>query len=385
MRNRRFCPSKNQIKGLCTPKTKALSSNTSASGPSSASLKAPNYPALLHDIGSILSTSRQQACWAVNSALVQAYWKIGQRIVDYEQGGKKKAEYGDLLLDRLSRDLKLEYGMGFGKSNIYNMRLFYLRYQNFQTVSGKLSWSHYCLILRLDEPSARAFYIRECESENWSVRNLDRQINSMLFERLALSRDKSGILKLAKEGQTISSAQDVIKDPYVLEFLGLDEKSAYTETDLEQRIILNLQKFLLELGKGFAFVSRQQRITLEDEHFYIDLVCYNRLLRCFCLFELKIGKLEHKDLGQLQMYVNYYDRTIRQPGENPTIGILLCADKKDAVVRYTLPLGNHQIFASKYRLYLPERKQLEENVRRIIEECRASEEKEPFGNGGKPK
>jgi len=221
--------------------------------------------------------------------------------------------------------------------------------------------------MRLKEPLARNFYILETEKENWSTRELDRQINSMLFERLALSKDKKKVLKLSEKGQVIENPQDVLKDPYVLEFLGLQEKSHYSETELEQKIIDNLEKFLLELGKGFMFVERQKRITLEDEHFYLDLVFYNRFLKCFLIIELKIGKLTHKDLGQLQMYVNYFDREIKNKDENLTIGLLLCADKKKSIVEYTLPQNNEQIFASEYQLYLPKKEELEAEVKKLLE------------------
>ena len=239
-------------------------------------------------------------------------------------------------------------------------------FSNSETLSRKLSWSHYCLIMRLDNPLARKFYIKEIENENWSVRELDRQINSMVFERIALSKDKKSVLQLAQKGHVIKKAKDLVKDPYVLEFLGLEKLDKYSETELEEKIITNLQKFLLELGKGFMFVARQQKITLEDEHFYIDLVFYNRLLKCFVLIELKIGKLTPKGLGQLQMYVNYYDREIKQKEENLSIGILLCADKKEAIVKYTLPENNNQLFASKYKLYLPSKKELEEEVEKLV-------------------
>jgi len=298
--------------------------------------------------------------------LVKTYWEIGKRIVEFKQSGKERADYGSGLLDRLSRDLIEKYGRGFSTDNLERMRKFYSTFPKSETLSRKLTWSHYCLIMRLDEKLARSFYAIETEKENWSVRELDRQINSMLFERIALSKDKKGVLKLAKKGQIIEKAGDLIKDPYILEFLGLEQSHKYTESQLEQKIIDNLQKFLLEIGKGFMFVARQQRITLEDEHFYIDLVFYNRLLRCFVVIDLKIGKLTHKDLGQLQMYVNYYDREVKQGDENYTSGILLCADKKDAVVKYTLPKDNKQIFAPKYKLYLPNKKVLQQEVRKLL-------------------
>ncbi len=325
------------------------------------------YATLIADIGSLLEQGRRQAYNAVNSILVQTYWEVGKRIVEYEQKGKEKAEYGSALLDKLAGDLTLRYGKGFSRRNVLDMRRFYLNYQNWQTVSAKLSWSHYCLLMRLKGPMAVRFYAIESESNGWSVRELDRQINSMLFERLALSKDKKGVIELSRRGQIIENSEDLIKDPYVIEFLGLDESHRYSETDFEQKLIDHLEKFLLELGKGFMFVARQQRITLKAEHFFIDLVFYNRILRCFVLVELKIGKLTHKDLGQLQMYVNYYDGEIKEKEENPTVGILLCADKKEAIVRYTLSDKNKQVFASEYKLYLPDRKELQHKLKKMLE------------------
>ncbi len=329
--------------------------------------KSNNYNALLDSVGVLLEKARKEVYYQINQTLVKTYWEIGRRIVEYEQKGKEKAEYGSKLLDILSKDLNFKYGKGFSRDNLEKMRKFYLLNQNSATLSRKLSWSHHCLILRLDEKMARDFYLTETEKERWSVRELDRQINSMLFERIALSKDKNKVIELSKFGQVIEKAQDLVKDPYVLEFLGLGESPSYSETDLEEKLIANLKQFLLELGKGFTFVARQQRITLEDEHFYVDLVFYNRLLKCFVLLELKVGKLTHKDLGQLQMYVNYYDKVIKQADENPTIGILLCADKKEAIVKYTLPEHNKQIYASKYKLYLPDKKELEDKLKKVLD------------------
>ncbi len=316
------------------------------------------YIQLISNVGELLDKARKEAYYSVNHILVKTYWEIGKHIIQFEQGGKKKAEYGSGLLNKLSNDLTEKYGKGFSRDSLERMRKLYVLFSKPATLSRKLSWSHYRLILRLEDELARKFYIKEVENESWSVRELDRQINSMLFERIALSKNKEKVLKLAQDGQVIEDASDMVKDPYILEFLGIDEKFEYSESELEQRIINHLEKFLLELGKGFTFVSRQQRITLDDEHFYIDLVFYNRLLRCFVIIELKIGKLTHKDLGQLQMYVNYYDRQIKQKEENPTVGILLCADKKEAIIKFTLPKENKQIFASKYKLYLPKKEKL---------------------------
>ena len=308
----------------------------------------------LHDrIRRVLLEAQSSVSRAVNTAMVHAYFEIGRLIVDDEQHGRARAEYGEETLKMLSERLTAEFGRGFSRQNLQNMKQFYMSFQNCQTLSSKLSWSHYTLLMRLDDEQARDFYIKESEAENWSVRELDRQINSLLFERLALSRNKVEIKALAEQGQILESPRDAIKDPYILEFLGLPEQAAYSEKDLETSLLNNLQSFLLELGKGFAFVARQKRITLDAEHFYIDLAFYNRLLRCFVLIDLKIGKLTHRDLGQMQMYVNFYDREVKTDDENPTIGIILCRDKKETIARYTLPEDNTQIFASKYKLYLP--------------------------------
>ena len=308
----------------------------------------------LHDpIRRVLLEAQSSVSRAVNTAMVHAYFEIGRLIVEDEQHGKARAGYGEETLKMLSERLMAEFGRGFSMRNLRNMRTFYLTFRNRQTLSARLSWSHYTLLMRLDDEQARDFYIKEIEAENWSVRELDRQINSLLFERLALSRNKVEIKALAEQGQILESPRDAIKDPYILEFLGLPEQAAYSEKDLETALLNNLQSFLLELGKGFTFVARQKRITLDAEHFYIDLAFYNRLLRCFVLIDLKIGKLTHRDLGQMQMYVNFYDREVKTGDENPTIGIILCRDKKETIARYTLPEDNTQIFASKYKLYLP--------------------------------
>ncbi|MFH0869616.1 MAG: PDDEXK nuclease domain-containing protein [archaeon] len=330
-------------------------------------VKSTGYGSLVDSIGVLLEDGRKQAATAVNSILVRTYWEIGKIIIEYEQGGKERAEYGSQLLANLSKDLSLRHGKGFSIRNILDMRRFYLNYPNRQTVSDELSWSHYMLFLRLDDSLERSFYEKQCIRDRWSVRELDRQINSMLFHRIALSKDKKGVLELSKKGRVTEKAGDLIKDPYVLEFLGLEESSKYSESELEQKLIDHLQKFLLELGRGFMFVGRQQRMTLDSEHFFVDLVFYNRILRCFVLIDLKVGKLTHKDLGQMQMYVNYYDRELRSKEENPTVGILLCADKKESVVRYTLPEDNKQIFASKYKLYLPDKDELRQSLNRLLE------------------
>ena len=285
-------------------------------------------------------------------------------IVEQEQQGQQRAEYGKGLLVELSQRLTAEFGRGFDRTNLQQMRGFYLAYQIRDALRHELSWTHYRLLLRVEKPEARAFYEAEAVSSRWSTRELERQIHSLLFERLALSRDREGVLALAEKGHEIQQPSDLIKDPYVLEFTGLPQSERYLESDLEQALIDKLREFLLELGKGFAFMARQQRITLDGQHYWIDLVFYNRLTRSFVLIDLKVGTLTHQDLGQMQMYVNYYQREITTPDENPPIGIVLCADKSEAVVRYTLPEDNQQIFASRYKLYLPTESELAAELQR---------------------
>ncbi len=315
-------------------------------------------------IRAILSEARSRAYRAINTAMVAAYWEIGRVIVEQEQQGQQRAEYGQTLLVELSSRLKSEFGKGFDPSNLAKMRAFYLSCPILDAVRPELSWTHYRLLLRVEKPEARAFYEAEAVNSRWSTRELERQIHSLLFERLALSRDREGVLALAEKGHEIQQPSDLIKDPYVLEFTGLPQSERYLESDLEQALIDKLREFLLELGKGFAFMARQQRITIDGQHYWIDLVFYNRLTRSFVLIDLKVGSLTHQDLGQMQMYVNYYQREITAPDENPPIGIVLCTDKSEAVVRYTLPEDNQQIFASRYKLYLPTETELAAELQR---------------------
>lgn len=320
----------------------------------------------------LLHSARQQVVKQVNLTMVQTYFEIGRMIVEEEQEGKDRAEYGKHLLTGLSEALTDEFGKGFSVTNIQQMRNFYLTYQKQQTLSAnsentiqqtvsanfQLSWSHYLKLMRIDDENERKFYEIECVKNNWSVRELDRQYDSALYARLVLSRDKDEVKKLSEKGLVLEKPKDVIKDPYILEFIGLPEKSTYSESDLEQGIINKLEHFLLELGTGFTFVARQKRINFDNKHFRIDLVFYNRMLKCFVLIDLKIGELKHQDIGQMQMYVNYYDREIRLDDENKTIGIVLCQNKSEAVVEYTLPENNEQIFASKYKTVLPSKEEL---------------------------
>ena len=338
------------------------------SKPSVGVKKESNYNRLIVNIAQILEQGRKQSYAAVNKILVKTYWEIGKRIVEYEQEGKEKAEYGAALLDRLSRDLKLMHGKGFSKSNVYLMRQFYLKYKKFQTVSGKLSWSHYSELLSIEEDLARRFYEGQCLKENWSVRDLKRQINSALFHRVALSKDKKGVVELSKKGLSIEKAEDAIKDPYVLEFLNIPENYRYSEKELEQRIIDNLQMFLLELGKGFTFVKRQFRLTLDNNNYYVDLVFYHRLLKCFVLIDLKIGKVNHENIGQMNMYLNYFKEEENSPEDNEPNGIILSAEKNHFLVKYTIGGLSNKLFVSKYKLYLPDTKQLEQQLNKLLKE-----------------
>jgi predicted nuclease of restriction endonuclease-like (RecB) superfamily len=331
-------------------------------------LEPSNLDAIYPQIRQILSEARTRAWQAVNTAMVTAYWEVGRVIVEEEQRGKSRAEYGRRLLEDLSRRLSAEFGKGFDRTNLQQMRNFYLDYPIRDALRHELTWTHYRLLFRVDRREARSFYEAEAVNARWSTRELERQINSLLFERLALSKDKEGVMALAQQGHEIHVPADLVKDPYVLEFTGLRQDEHSRETDLESALIAKLQQFLLELGKGFAFMARQQRLALDGRHFYIDLVFYNRLTRSFVLIDLKTGELTHQDLGQMMMYVNYYHRELTAEEENPPIGLVLCTDKSDAVVRYTLPEGNTQIFASRYKLYLPTEEELAREIQREREE-----------------
>ena len=315
---------------------------------------------LYNKIASILEESRKLVASTVNTAMVQTYFEIGRLIVEEEQHGNIRAEYGKETLKKLSEKLTANYGKGFSVTNLKQMRDFYLTYQIRQTVSDQftLSYSHYLFLMRIDNPDERKFYEIEATSSNWSLRELKRQFDSALYERLSLSKDKEKVKLLAQQGQVVENPSDIVKDPYVLEFLGLPEKSYYSESELESRLIEKLENFLLELGKGYTFVGRQVRLTFDEKHFFVDLVFYNRFLQCFVLIDLKIGEITHQDLGQMQMYVNYYDRFVKLDHENKTIGIILCKKKSDSLVEITLPENNNQIFASKYQTVLPNKEDL---------------------------
>lgn len=310
-------------------------------------------------IRELLETARNNVVKQVNTTMLMTYFEIGRRIVEQEQKGENQAGYGQYLLVHLSESLSGRFGKGFSKRNLELMRQFYLTYKIAKSsISQSLSWTHYIRLMRISDPKERAFYEIEAANNNWSVKELNRQFDSALYQRLALSRDKDKIFELSKKGQLVEKPEDILKDPYILEFTGLKELPEYSESRLEQSLIDELQSFLLELGKGFTFVGRQQRITIEDDHYFVDLVFYNRLLRAFVLVDLKIGQLKHQDLGQMQMYVHYYDRNVKLPDENKTIGIVLCRDKKDALVEMTLPDETNPIFASKYQTVLPNKDEL---------------------------
>lgn len=372
----------------------------------SAKKKPDDLAALVAEVRVLIQSARQAATTAVDTLQVHTNFQIGRRIVEHEQKGETRAGYGQELLKTLSARLIGEFGKGFSRSNLEYMRKFFLQWQGravriSQTPSGKfampetrqqpigesesmanfqkaseefvtpftMSWSHYVLLLTLKDPDERSFYEIEASREAWSVQELKRQVASSLYERLALSRKKSEVRRLAAEGQIISRPEDLLKEPYVLEFLGLDERACYSESDLEQAIIDRIERFLLELGKGFLFESRQRRFTLEEDHFFVDLVFYNRLLRCYVLVDLKLDKLTHQDLGQMQMYVNYFDRHVKLPEENPTLGIVLCKRKKDAIVELTLP-KDANIHAREYKLYLPSKELLKKKLLEWTRETR---------------
>lgn len=321
---------------------------------------------LVENIVSLLKVAQSKVLQTVNHTMVITYFEIGRMIVEEEQNGKDRADYGKYLIKELSLKLSKNLGKGFSQRNLEQMRQFYFIYSSSipQTLSAefKLSWSHYLKLMRINDINERKFYEIEAYKNNWSLRELQRQYDSALYTRLSISKDKEEIIQLATKGQIIEYPKDLIKDPYILEFLDLPEKYTYSENELEQNLIDKLEHFLLELGKGFTFVARQKRISFEEKHFKIDLVFYNRILRCFVLIDLKIGELKHQDIGQMQMYVNYFDREMREDDENKTIGIILCQDKSEAVVNYTLPENNDQIFASKYQTILPNKEELQKII-----------------------
>ena len=322
---------------------------------------------LIHQIQTIIADAKGRAIRSVDTERVMMYWQIGKVILEEEQEGKERAGYGDFLIKSLANELEPQFGSGFSYRQLNLFRQFYRTFPIVNALRSQLSWTHYRTLIRIDNQDKRDFYIAETEKNNWTARQMERQINSQLFERLLISNDIQAVLAVAREEKLPTDAKEIIKDPMVLEFLGLRRESAYYERDLEGAIITHLQDFLLEIGNGFSFIARQKRIHIDGDEFSIDLVFYNRLLQCFVIIEIKTTKLTHEDIGQLGMYVNYYDRFEKQEFENPTIGILLCADKNDAVVKITLPENNKTIIASKYQLYLPTEQQLIDEVNKEIE------------------
>ncbi len=328
---------------------------------------------LIQDVRQIIETARANAVRSVDFCRVQMYWHLGQRIFEEEQQGKERADYGTYLTRNLAKLLEPEYGSGFGVRQLELARQFYRTYPIANTLRSQLNWSQYRRLIQIDDPDKREYYELESVNNAWTARETERQINSMLYERLLLSNDKESVLAVARKQRIPESPTEVIKDPMVLEFLGLHREASYYEKDLEGAIITHLTEFLLEMGKGFSFVARQKRLLLEDDEFFADLVFYNRLLRCHVVIELKTSELTHQDLGQLQMYVNYYDRNVKLPDENPTIGILLCTEKNDTVVKMTLPEDNKTILASEYQLYLPTTEQLVNEVNEVKKRVKKTE------------
>ena len=320
-----------------------------------------NIDSLFDNIKDMVINSRNRVYSSVNTEMLNLYWNIGKTIMEIQKGDER-ATYGETVLEKLSQRLTNEFGKGFSIINLRRMRKFYCLFQIRSTVLNELSWSHYLELIKIEEDPKRKFYMKECINSRWSVRELERQIGSLLYERLALSANKQKVLELAEKGHELKTSKDLVKDPFVLEFLDIKENTEYLESDLEKNILEHLKEFLLELGKGFMFVGSQVRLTLEEDHFYPDLVFYNRLLKCFVIIDLKIGKVTHQDIGQMQMYVNYYDREIKKDDENPTVGILLSTLKNKTVVKYTLPEDNKNIFSSQYKLHLPTEEELIEAV-----------------------
>lgn len=319
----------------------------------------------ISDIKHIIDTSRANAVRSVNFCRVQMYWHIGRRIVEEEQGGKARAEYGKALIKNLAKQLEAEYGSGFSYRQLNFSRQFYHEYPKVNALRSQLNWTQYRALIQIPDKDKREYYELEAVNGNWTARQLERQINSMLYERLLVSNDKESVLSIARGERSPESPTEIIKDPMVLEFLGMERKAHYYESDLETELMNHLQDFLLELGNGFTFVARQKRILLEDDEFFVDLVFYNRLARCFVVIEIKTHKATHADIGQLQMYVNYFDRQERQPDENPTVGILLCTEKNDTAIRMSLPEDNNTVLATKYQLYLPTIEQLAAEVEHV--------------------
>ena len=337
--------------------------------------KDSRYDNLIEQIGDLLQQGRTHIAYAVNTILVQTYWQIGKYIVEFEQGGLEKSEYGSKLLDKLSEDLTTMYGKGFSRSNLFYIRSFYVKFSKIQTpfgqfdkkLSHQLSWGHYIQILKADNELEIKFYVKQCEKENWSVRELKRQMNSMLFHRLALSKDKNSVLAISEKGIEVQKPEDIIKEPFVFEFLGIPQKEQCLEGELEEKLIQNLESFLLELGNGFAFVKRQYRIPVGNRQFAVDLVFYHILLKCYVLIDLKRGEIEHGDIGQMNLYLNYFRKEVNTETDNEPVGIILGAYKDKIMIEYAMDNIGNQLFAGKYQLFLPEKTLLEKELGKIME------------------
>lgn len=345
-------------------------------------LKKSNYKNLVQSIGSLIQSTRMRVVQTINTEMVNLYWEIGRHIIEYEQGGNDRAKYGTRLIENLAEDLAAEFGKGFSSRNLKNMRMLYEAFpirqalpaelddedKIFRILPDGLSWTHLVMILRVEEPLARHFYIKQCQMEQWSTRELERQINSMLFERIALSKDKKGVLEMAKKGHQIFKPEDLLKDPYVFEFLNLSVDHKLTESDLEQKLIDHLQHFLLELGQGFCFVARQKRIAVDSDHHYIDLVFYHRILKCFILIDLKMRAFKPSDAGQMNFYINYIKEKENAPEDNPPIGILLCLDRNELYVKYATAGMNNLILTGRFKLALPSPELLKSEVQKVLGE-----------------
>lgn len=322
---------------------------------------------MIEKIGDTYQVAKSRAITAVNTEMLYAYWEIGKHIIDFEQGGSLKAEYGTALLLNISKDLTLRYGRGFSRSNLNYMRLLYKKYPKCETLSHKLTWSHYYELLKVEDHLARAFYEKQSIEENWTIRELKRQKKSGLFHRLAAGKNKEEILRLSKEGQVVESEEDFARNPYVFEFLNFPENHQYTESEIEKAIIDNLQQFLLEMGKGFAFMGRQQRITLNNRHYFVDLVFYHVKLKCYVLIDLKIGEVAHEHIGQMKLYLGYYTKEINEETDNEPIGLILSEEKDDIMVEYAMLNDKTKLVVSKFQLYLPDIEQLKSRVKEVLE------------------
>ncbi len=326
-----------------------------------------DYQQLVNRIGTVYRSAQSNIISAVNTEMLQTYWQIGKYIIEFEQNGQIKAEYGTQLLLILAKDLTFQYGKGFSRSNLQYMRLLFQYYPICQTLSGKLSWSHYIELVSVDDDLARQFYEKQAIADNWTIRELRRQKQTGLYHRIAIGKDKEQILELSRKEQIVKSEEDFIRNPHVFEFMNFPENYEYTETDIEKAIINNLQHFLLEMGKGFAFIGRQQRITLNNRHYYVDLVFYHVKLKCYVLIDLKIGEVEHEHIGQMKLYLGYYTKEVNEETDNEPIGLILSEEKDDIMVEYAMLKDSSKLIVSKYQLYLPDIEQLKNRVKEIIE------------------